>query len=412
VLRRDIPHAALTVPASPGADLPGRAGEAGGCSECFGRDVFAGAPPDATVAPPVLRTGTEGSVRRFAAEHRRALLGLLAAGGLSVLVLAVAPQVTGLGDTLSRVGRGDKAWLGLGIALEALSLAGYVAVFETVFSAHGTRIGWRASYQITMAGFVASKLFAAAGAGGVVLMAWALRAAGLDGRTVARRIAGFQIILYVVYMAALVVFGLGLGLGLLADGAPWSVTLLPAAFGAAVIALAVTFRFGPGRIERRLERPAGGSRRASRMLGRLALVPRTIREGIVTATDVLRRPRPALLGVLAYWAFDIATLWAAFRAFDAAPPVAVVVLGYYVGLLANTIPLPGGVGGVEGGMIAAFLALGVDGAGAVLAVLSYRALSFWLPTLPGAIAYFQLRRTIAGWRAGEDGPQSLVRTPG
>ena len=243
-----------------------------------------------------------------------------------------------------------------------------------------------------------------------MLTAWALRAAGLDGRTVARRIAGFQIILYAIYMAALVVVGLGLGLGLLGDGASLSATLLPAAFAGTVIALAVAFRFAPVRPEGWLERRPGGSRRVSKTLRRLALIPRTVREGIVTATDVLRRPPPQLLGALAYWAFDIATLWAAFRAFGAAPPVAIVVLGYYVGLLANTLPLPGGVGGVEGGMIAAFLALGVDGGIAVLAVLSYRALSFWLPTLPGVIAYVQLRRTIADWR-GDQGGQT-PRTSG
>ena len=117
------------------------------------------------MAPAALRTGAERGVRRFAAEHRRALLGLLAAGALGVFVLAVVPQVAGLGATLRRVERGDKAWLGLGVALEALSIAGYVAAFKAVFSRRGTRIGWRASYQITMAGFVATKLFAAAGSG-------------------------------------------------------------------------------------------------------------------------------------------------------------------------------------------------------------------------------------------------------
>ena len=55
------------------------------------------------------------------------------------------------------------------VVLEALSLGGYVALFRTVFSCHGARIGWKASYQITMAGVVATKLFAAAGAGGVAL---------------------------------------------------------------------------------------------------------------------------------------------------------------------------------------------------------------------------------------------------
>ena len=36
-------------------------------------------------------------------------------------------------------------------------------------------------------------------------------------------------------------------------------------------------------------------------------------------------------------------------------------------------------------------------------MLSYRAISFWLPTLPGAVAYFQLRRTVARWRDEQAG---------
>ena len=81
-----------------------------------------------------------------------------------------------------------------------------------------------------------------------------------------------------------------------------------------------------------------------------------------------------------------------------APPWAVLVMGYLVGMLGNLLPLPGGVGGVEGGMIGALAAFGVDLQLAVAAVLAYRAISFWLPTLPGAVAYFQLRRTVARWR--------------
>ncbi len=72
-------------------------------------------------------------------------------------------------------------------------------------------------------------------------------------------------------------------------------------------------------------------------------------------------------------------------------------------MLGNLLPLPGGLGGVEGGMIGAFAAFGVDFNLAVLAVLSYRAISFWLPTIPGAIAYFQLRRTVARWREEQSG---------
>ena len=114
---------------------------------------------------------------------------------------------------------------------------------------------------------------------------------------------------------------------------------------------------------------------------------------------MIRRRDPALLGVLAAWGFDIAALWASFRAFGHSPPGGVLVMGYYVGTLANTLPLPGGIGGVEGGMIGAFLAFGVNASLAVLAVLAYRTISYWLPTLPGAAAYVRLRRTVSGWRS-------------
>ena len=87
-----------------------------------------------------------------------------------------------------------------------------------------------------------------------------------------------------------------------------------------------------------------------------------------------------------------------FHAFGSPPPFTVIWMAYFVGMLGNLLPLPGGLGGVEGGMIGAFAAFNVPLNLAVVAVLSYRAISFWLPTLPGVVAYFQLRRTVARWR--------------
>jgi uncharacterized protein (TIRG00374 family) len=130
-----------------------------------------------------------------------------------------------------------------------------------------------------------------------------------------------------------------------------------------------------------------------------------------TAIDLLRSRDPALLGAVGWWAFDIAVLWACFHAFGGAPPQAVIVMAYFVGMLANTLPLPGGIGGVDGGMIGAFTAFGVNVDASVVAVLAYRAFAFWLPTAPGAVAYFQLRRTVQRWRSpggsagGADDPE-------
>jgi uncharacterized protein (TIRG00374 family) len=108
-----------------------------------------------------------------------------------------------------------------------------------------------------------------------------------------------------------------------------------------------------------------------------------------------------LLGAVGWWAFDIAVLWACFHAFGKAPPQAVIVMSYFVGMLGNVLPLPGGIGGVDGGMIGAFTAFGVDVELSIVSVLAYRAFAFWLPTVPGAVAYLQLRRTVHRWRTGE-----------
>jgi uncharacterized protein (TIRG00374 family) len=119
----------------------------------------------------------------------------------------------------------------------------------------------------------------------------------------------------------------------------------------------------------------------------------------------------SLLWAPAAWGFDIGALWAAFHAFGQPPPAAVLVMGYYVGTLANTLPLPGGIGAVEGGMIGAFLAFGVNGSLSVLAVLGYRTISYWLPTVPGVIAYFQLRRRLRGSTDGDPAATAQGRRP-
>jgi hypothetical protein len=99
-----------------------------------------------------------------------------------------------------------------------------------------------------------------------------------------------------------------------------------------------------------------------------------------------------------------------FRAFGAAPPAAVVVVAYFVGMLANTLPLPGGIGGVDGGMIGALVAFGADPGLAVVAVLAYRGFAFWLPIAPGALAWVSLRRTVARWDE-EDSPAAAPAPP-
>jgi uncharacterized membrane protein YbhN (UPF0104 family) len=329
------------------------------------------------------------------------VFGLFILVGVGFLYF-VLPKLSGVGSTVHGIEGGDAWWIAAGVVLETLSFAGYVVLFRAVFvrtdSGPPTRIGWRESYEITMAGLVATRLFAAAGAGGVALTAWALRRSGMSPRLVACRMVAFMVLLYVIYAGSLVLDGVGLGIGLFPGGGSFAITIVPAIVAAILFALAGAMALLPGDLERRLGRWATGSGRLTHWIARVVAVPALAASGVRTAIDLVRERDPGLLGALAWWGFDIAVLWAMFHAFGSAPPFTVIWMAYFVGMLGNLLPLPGGLGGVEGGMIGALAAFGVDFHLSVLAVLAYRGISFWLPTLPGAVAYFQLRRTVARWR--------------
>jgi uncharacterized membrane protein YbhN (UPF0104 family) len=332
-------------------------------------------------------------------------LFILASVGFLYFVL---PKLAGVGTTVHEIEGGDTWWIAIGVLLELLSFAGYVVLFRSVFvsdQAPPTPIGWRESYQITMAGLAATRLFATAGAGGIALTAWALRRSGMEPRLVACRMVAFMVLLYVIYAGSLLLDGIGLGTGLFPGGGSFAITFVPAIVAAVLFAVAGAMALLPDDVERRLGRWASGSGRLAHWMARAATVPALAASGVRTAIELIRARDVGLLGAAAWWGFDICVLWAMFHAFGSAPPFTVIWMAYFVGMLGNLLPLPGGLGGVEGGMIGALAAFGVNVDLAVLAVLSYRGISFWLPTVPGAVAYFQLRRTVARWR-DEQGPHA------
>jgi uncharacterized protein (TIRG00374 family) len=349
-------------------------------------------------------TGGRGHrASEFVRRYRRVIgIGVLIAA-IVCFVYFVLPQITGLSATLHRLRNADPMWIGLAVILEMLSLTCYAMLFRGVFSCHEAGIGWRVSAQITLAGTVATKLLAAAGAGGVALTVWALRASGLRARAIARRMLTFELLLYFVFAGAILVLGIWLRTGVVPGDAPWTLTVVPAAIAGGVIVATLVLWALPAGQERKIAAHAGNSSRIRRLLGHLAAAPRLLREATSVAIELIRDREFGILGAVGYWAFDMATLWAALHAFGQPPPFSAVAMAYFVGQLFNAIPLPGGIGGVEGGTIGALIAFGAQGSLAVLGVLAYRLISFWLPTVPGAIAYLRLRRTVARWREAESG---------
>jgi uncharacterized protein (TIRG00374 family) len=124
-------------------------------------------------------------------------------------------------------------------------------------------------------------------------------------------------------------------------------------------------------------------------------------EKMFQAWDTLREgewKRP-LLGTVFNFGFDMLSLYFLFIAAGHAVNPGVLLIGYGLPLLLGKTPfLPGGVGIVEGSMAALYSGLGVPDEVAVVVILSYRALSFWLPSLIGfpVILYLQHTRKEVG----------------
>lgn len=335
--------------------------------------------------------------------NRRSLLisiAVILVGLVSLYFLL--PKLAGLNHTWGQLQHGDPVWLGVAAALEAFSIASYAVLFRAVFGRGVPRVDWRVSIEIPLAGIAAIRLLAAAGAGGVAVTVWALRRAGMAGRLIGSRMVANLVIQYAIYLIALIVCGLGLWSGLFEGGGSFALTILPAIGAAGLGLLVLSMGLLPQDFERRLRRLGARSGRLGRLATRLAPVPSTVSTGVRTAIVLVWERPYGVLAAIGYWGFDIAVLGVSLRAFGAVVSPSVIVMSYFLGTIGSLLPLPGGIGGVEGGMIGALAAFGVPGGQAVVGVLAYRAISFWLPTLPGIAGYLALRATVRGWSADDE----------
>jgi uncharacterized protein (TIRG00374 family) len=341
------------------------------------------------------------------ADRRKLLTGVLVVALLVFAIYVVFPKLVGLDDAVKKLDDASLTWVAVAILFNVAAFAAYVALFRGVLA--GTRdddlrrrLNLRASYQITMAGLAATRIFSAAGAGGILLTYWALRKAGMERRRSACRMVAFLVLTYAVYTGALMIFGILLRTGVFPGDNPVGGTIVPAAVSGCVIGFFALVALIPDDVERRIQKFAGGYRR-TRYLTRLAKGPATVASGVRTAIAYVRHPSRgalAVVGAVGFWAANIGVLWASFEAFGGHVPFAVLVQGFFVGMAANLIPSPaGGVGSVDAGMIGAFVLFGIDESTVFPAVLTYRVIAFWLPIPPGIVAFFQLRKTVTRWEA-------------
>jgi uncharacterized membrane protein YbhN (UPF0104 family) len=321
---------------------------------------------------------------------RRFMIPALVAGAAVGVVLLSGGRVHAFVDGLRRGLGVSPGWAAAGAAFECVSLAGYVGLLSLVAGRATPRVGARESAQITLAGAAATRLLPTAGAGGLGVTLWTLRRAGLRPRSATRTLLVFLVLLYSVFLLSIVLSGMALILGIVHNAGPAELSTIPAGVATLAIVLCLlASRRAIGSRPREGDHAAEGER-TSRLRDGSRLIGDAVRE----AHLLLRSGDARLAGAVAYWAFDAAVVWAMLRAFGSAPVLPVVALAYFVGQVANTLPIPGSV---SAGMAGVLIAFGVPAELAVPSVLAYRAVAIWLPSPVAIAAVPALRATIARW---------------
>lgn len=314
------------------------------------------------------------------ARVRRISLQVLALLAVLGLVALLTP---GLGELRERLTDAAPGWLAVAVLLELLSGMSYVAMFRPVFC---RLMSLRSAMEISWSELGMGSLVPASGAGGIALGAWVLKRDGMNPERIARRSVAFLLIKSSVNFAAVAVIGIAMFAGV-GPHHSWALTILPASIS---IVLIVLVSLIPRLPDGHHASPDDGSiRRAWTALRRWVI------SGTADAGEVLRRFEPGLyIGAIGYWAFDNAVLWATFHAVGVTPPLTVILMGYLIGQMGGLLPIPGGVGGIDGGLLGTLVVYGAPASATAAAVLLYRVILFWLPLVGGAIAFASLRRAI------------------
>ncbi len=317
----------------------------------------------------------------LAVQSRRLRNSVISLAVFFALMAALLLGVPGLRSAADLIADARPGWVVAALALEMLSCVGYVVLFGFVFGMLPRRV----SSRLSLAELAVNSVVSVSGLAGIALGAWVLRTRGVSVERIAKRSVLIFVLTSAVNVGAVAVIGLLMWVGILPGSRNALLTLLPA--GAAIAAVVGTLFL------------ARGARRAAERKpqehGRAAVALAAVGGGVEDALHLLRGHDWRVFGAVAYWAFDNLTLYACLAAFSHAPVVWVVAMAYLVGMLANSLPVPGGFVAVEGGLVGMLVLFGARPASKVLAaVVIYRAISLWVPAVIGSLAFLGLRREL------------------
>ena len=316
---------------------------------------------------------------------RRRLVEFALVGVFIGLVVLLGP---GLGSVRNALQHATPGWLVVAVVFEVVSALFYVLIFRVVFC---PRMSWRLSYQIGMSEQAANSVLSVSGTGGLALGAWALHRGGMSTEHIARRSVAFFFLTSLANVWTLILFAILYAAGVF----PPDRNGITYAFGAVALVATLIVMVALPRLKPREPLPPAKGRIA-RVKVAARFARNSLGEGVRDALQLMRKhPIGVFGGSFGVTGFDVLCLAVCFKAFGASPSVGVVVVGYLIGQLGGSIPIPGGILGLDAGLIGVFVLLHVPVGPTTAAVLIYHGISLWVPGLMGSVAFVQLRRTLA-----------------
>nr|WP_229700297.1 lysylphosphatidylglycerol synthase transmembrane domain-containing protein [Streptomyces kronopolitis] len=301
----------------------------------------------------------------------RILISWIAGAFAAYLLLTQLTHVN-LGDVVSKAG-----WVWVLVAMFFSALT-YIAAAMSLLGFVTERVSFVRTVIAQIAGnFV--KLVAPAAIGGVALNTRFLQRAGVRPGLAVASVGASQLFGLGSHILLLLVFGYVTGTQEQTASISPSRTVIAGLLTVAVLVLVVTAV------------PALRNFVSRRVRSLFAgVVPRML--------DILQRPGKLVTGIggmLLLTAANVMCLDASIRAFGGGDKItyAGIAVAFLAGnALGSAAPTPGGVGAVEGALITGLTLAGLDAGTAFPAVLLFRLLVFWLPALPGWLAFNYLTR--------------------
>ncbi|HEX4753698.1 MAG TPA: lysylphosphatidylglycerol synthase transmembrane domain-containing protein [Solirubrobacterales bacterium] len=311
-------------------------------------------------------------------SHTILVNGALAAG-LAVIAAAAVVWVPFLEPIRNRFADTDPGWVVATFVLQLLSVLSFVVALRGAFD---RRLGWRESFDVGVVEESANVFLPSGGSGGLALGAVILIRSGIPTAFAVKRSAVLFLVTTAVSASALILFGALEAADILPGDAPLLATLLPAGIAAVLFAAVILV---PRTIPP-IDTERGGKIRRGAAAAQAWLVAAVDK----SAEMVGSREMLLILGAIGYYAFDVASMGAAFEALGGgAPALGLFVLAYTIGHGGAIIPLPGSA---EGGLVGAFTLYGSSLSLAVGGILLYRVFHAGVPFLLGALGLADMGR--------------------